>query len=110
MGGSGSGGGGGIYVPSKPEQVECKDMTITTSLNSPVPEIIKLIKRGDHLDIVIDKFVLLAKFNGEVAGSITHVLYMDLIKCIKKGNIYVGVVIQKIGGNCEIQIIHKNKL
>lgn len=106
-----SGGSGGGYIPrSRQEHFDCSDLSFVTSLNSPKPDVIKLLDIGSILNITKSGESVFAVYQKKTVGSVTHFLYTELLNCISKGNKFVGVVQSISGGNCEIKIIHKSKL
>jgi hypothetical protein len=103
---SGSGGGSG-YSPS--EKIDCTNLTIITSLASPVPAVIAGLVAGDILDIQLIAPagpVRAVTKGGQVAGAITPFDLASLVQCITDGHSYEGQVLSITGGNCRIKIEH----
>jgi hypothetical protein len=96
---SGSGGGGGSRFDSGPggQSSKCEELVILTPLNSPVPAVVKKLRKDSRL--VVSKTsvggvvrVEVVTSDGEVAGSITSAQMMRLIECMDQGVNYVAVV------------------
>jgi hypothetical protein len=90
---SGGGGGGGTAGADK-----C-DLSFTTPLNGPDPDVVKSLKDGDTLRIEIRKgspypsVVCIVPATGKVAGSLaTATEIPDLIDCHASGNRYEAKV------------------
>lgn len=100
---SGSGGppgGGG------PPNYDACDIRLETTLNSIDPTAIQKINRGDRLTIreVMENAVsrIVAELNGQRLGVISHPKTLEMIACIRSGNQYEAVVVERQGGLCRI--------
>jgi hypothetical protein len=100
-----SGSGGGIPVFKNPE-VDCADISLTTSLSSPDPIIVAKIKVGDRLEIlkIPPKAIGVYNLDGELAGALLTTLNAKLLECLEKGYEFEGTVVSKAGANCKILI------
>src|SRR4051794_29645106 len=82
---SGLQGEGGGERPAAP----C-DLTENTTLNSPVRAVIATLRVGDVLDVRLDlgppQRLLAQRSNGDIAGAITSISMLQLIRCITEGN------------------------
>ena len=100
-GGAGGAGGGGGDDPCAIVQ--------TASLNSPNPAVVPHLTIGDMLDLHLGgtppRNVLEARTAaGRVAGSLTHVGHLSLIRCMQAGHAYRAEVTQRLGGTVVVQI------
>src|ERR1044071_3325245 len=89
---SGGGGGGRSEVGSgQGSPDECSSLDVETALNSPNPDVLKILKKGDILDVVVvetakSRKSLVAKHaNGQIAGSLTPPPLVTIVSCIEKG-------------------------
>lgn len=105
--GSGSGSGGARFT-------DCLDIMAQTVLNSPVPEVIGDLKKGDILSISIsmegERRRVLATKSGLIAGSITFGQLATLINCIEDGYEFVAIIISISGGSCIVEIRPKSEI
>ena len=112
-----SGGGGDIRFDGPGDNSpDCEALSFTTPLNSPVPAVVKTLKKDDRLEVqkvVSPKGIVRVEVvspKGQVAGSITSVQLVQLISCIDGGHEYVAVVTNTPGGglvNLRIQSAKK---
>jgi hypothetical protein len=80
-------------------------LSLTTSLNSPVKDVIKTLKGGDRLRLVLKGRTVLAETkDGKTAGSITTARQPELVKCLGAGHEFVAKVTRIAGGACEVEI------
>jgi len=102
---SGSGGGGWANEPSVDT---CETLRETTTLNSPQKAVINLLNVGNLLNVIVSKqgkaVVVLALYQGQVAGTITSSIIQKLAECIEGGHEYVAEVIELQGGACKVRI------
>lgn len=103
-GGAGGGGGGGGEGGTDP----C-DIVQDAPLNSPNPAVVPLLSVGDALDVVLTgiaprQVLEVHTPNGGVAGSLTHVGHLALVRCIDAGNSYKAEVIQRTGGSVVVRV------
>lgn len=99
--GGGEGGGGGGVDPCAIVQ--------DAPLNSPAPTVVAGLSVGSVLDVVAagapPRRVLEVRTPaGTVAGSLTHVGHLQILRCIDDGNVYKAEVIQKTGGSVVVRI------
>jgi len=111
MSGSGSSGigvGGGNIGTEE----DCSKIFESTVLNSPNPDILEKLKPDDELEVsILDEagnLSLVAKYEGEIAGSITTASVAQIIKCIQDGNDFVAIVISIDSGRCLVEIRPKS--
>lgn len=85
---------------------KCEDISFETTLYSPDPSVLALIKKGDILaiDYTSPKGPLIAVHKGKIAGTIITKLSPQLIVCIESGVKFIGVVKTITGGSCTMQI------
>jgi hypothetical protein len=105
LSGRGGGGGGGGDVPP----LNCLEIIVVTTLNSPVPSVLATLHIGDFLDIVLkpqggNPVVVAQTAGADVAGSITSDVLPSLIRCITDGFRYNARVLEIDGGRCRVQI------
>lgn len=103
-GGGGGGGGAGGADPCEIVQ--------DAPLNSPNPAVVPLLSVGDVLDVVLTgvaprQVLEVHTPAGGVAGSLTHVGHLALIRCIEGGNTYLAEVIQRTGGSVIVRVERK---
>lgn len=120
-GGSGGSGGGGDSPRPTPKPVKPKkpsggggggdpnpcDIDNVTTLNSPNPAVLKTLKKGDILDVVLvtaPRRGLQAKKAADTAGSITFPQMGQVMACIDAGEIYHAEVISISGGQCQLRV------
>ena len=100
-GGGGGGGGEGGTDPC--------DIAQNAPINSPNPAVVPGLTVGDVLDVVLAgttaRPVLEVRTAiGQLAGSLTHVGHLSLIRCIGVGHGYRAEVIQRVGGTVVVRI------
>lgn len=111
-----SGGGGGrSYVGSgdgSPD--ECGSLHIETPLNSPNPQVLKILRKDDNLDVEVEvnakgiKTLIAKHSSGQIAGSLTPPSLLTIISCIGKGYEYVATVLEAgLGGVVRVRIHSK---
>lgn len=98
-GGGGDGGGG----------VDPCAIVQDAPLNSPAPAVVAGLSVGSVLDVAAagapPRRVLEVRTPaGTVAGSLTHVGHLQILRCIDDGNVYKAEVIQKTGGSVVVRI------
>lgn len=104
---SGHGGGGG--GSNGGEISDCTSLIFSTTLNSPVEAVISQLVVHDQLDVVRrtanERLIVAVTADGDVAGSITHMRQVDLLKCMDdEGITFVAVVQGVSGGACDVQV------
>jgi len=102
---SGSNGSGWDSQPTD----NCAALSETTSLNSPDSSVISGLKKGDLLDVVVQKLngvvLVRALRNGKVAGSITSAIIQRLADCVENGYVYVAEVLEDAkGAVCKVRV------
>lgn len=108
-----SGGGGGrSYVGSgdgSPD--ECSSLDVETPLNSPNPDILKVLSKGEILIVVVEvnprgvKSLVAKHSSGRTAGSLTPPSLLTIISCIDKGFQYGATVLNvATGGLVRVRI------
>lgn len=78
-------------------------------MNSPNPAVVPGLSVGDVLDVFLSgtpprRVLTVITATGTVAGSLTHVGHLRIIRCIDNGNIYRATVIQKTGGSVVVRV------
>lgn len=108
MSGSGSSGGGGAVggggVPPV-AVVDCTQIMEKTVLNSPVPDVLRTLKKGDVLKVMLhERSLVAAKENNEIAGALTPPLLPRIVECINEGYEYIAIVDAILEGKCTVEI------
>ena len=107
-GGSNTGGtsGGGTGGTAGGQGNICSNLFERTILNSPVPQVVNKLKQGDLLQLETQDQgrILVASYQGEVAGSVTSPRLIDFIECIQSGYAYIATVDSVNGGQCHVTI------
>ena len=90
-------------------QVDCASLMVETILNSPNPEVVPNLKKGQVLAIELreasGKATLVAVTDdGETAGSVTSPIVARILECIRRGFQYVARVQKTSGGCCDVEI------
>lgn len=103
-GAGGGGGGGGGAGGSDP----C-DITQDAPINSPNPAVVPGLSIGDVLEVRLSgtasRPILEVRTDaGRLAGSLTHVGHLALVRCIRSGHGYRAEVIQRVGGAVVVRI------
>jgi hypothetical protein len=84
------------------------DIRFETTLNSIDLIAIQTISRGSTLNVVLvnENSVerLAATLNGVRVGVISHPRTLDIIGCIREGNQYIAVVVEREGNLCRVRI------
>lgn len=106
MSGSNNGGWSGGGVEAGPS---CETLSQQTVLNSPNRNALRSVKKGDELDVTVNKSgrapVVHALHNGQVVGSITSAIIQRLVECIEEGHEYVAEVTENVqGGACKVLV------
>lgn len=104
-GSGGSGGGGGGFVP---DTIECDRLVINTQLSSPKPDVVAHLEKGVELPVSLEAYpgttVVVAKFNGVVAGGLASPETARLRRCIEQGTSYSATVIDITGGQVRVRV------
>lgn len=107
---SGPGGNGGSSGPEIPE-TDCTRISERTVLNSPVPEVVGSLAKGEILNVEVrngTSLVAVTK-NGDIAGALTPPLLPRIVECIEEGFEYVAIVLAVSGGECRVQVKLRSK-
>lgn len=97
-----SGSGGGFHD-------SCEDLVIDTQLSSPKADVISKLQVHSLLDITIHRNeqnaeIVVALYEGEIAGGVTSPQIFQLKKCIQNGTVYEGDVLSVSGGQVRVKI------
>lgn len=98
-GGDSSGGWGGIAPADN-----CMDIHIQVRLSSIDEAVLIAVNIGDKLNIEKNTNSIVATKQGKIVGAIASADVIKLKKCIDDGHKYTGVVTEKDGGKCVINI------
>jgi hypothetical protein len=102
---SGGGGGSGFGAPTAVNDCEIVEQV---ALSSPAPAIIPRLKVGTELEVEISQpgrgRSLVAKLNGDIAGSLLPNQLSALLQCMDRGRKYSATVVRLQGGLCEVEI------
>jgi hypothetical protein len=104
-GGSETGGSGG----GTNDAVQCQTVYKGAGLASPKNNVLSKLKPGDTLDLEAHQqgtsYVLYASKAGKKAGTVTHKVIDQIIKCIVEGGYtYIAYIKVLEGGNCSLEI------
>jgi hypothetical protein len=104
----GGGGGAGFSGTAGSDYVDC-NIVKRDALVDPVPEVIKTLKKGDSLNVAVERMAgrarLIATADGKLAGILFFQGFTKLIECIEKEHWqYVAVVQNVRGGWCEVEV------
>jgi hypothetical protein len=95
----------------KVDQVSCKDLVINTQLGSPKAAVVAKLKVGDELTVELEQAkgttLVVAKFNGEIAGGLTSPELAQLRSCLEGGTRYVAKVQSITGGQVRVKVSAK---
>lgn len=85
------------------------DIVERTPLNSPVGAILKTLKVGSVLEVVLDTsggrtLLAVESMPGTRVGSLTPKSLAKLIECIEQGNHYIAVIDKVTGGMYEVEV------
>ena len=104
-GSGGSGGGGGGF---EPDAIECSRLIFNTQLSSPKPDVVTHLTVGDELQIVLDTQpgikVVLALYNGQVAGGLASPETARLRHCMELGTNYNATILDVTGGQVRVRV------
>jgi len=98
--------------PPEPSS-KCSEFVEKTPLSSPKAAVLKKLKPGDILDVVLQANVdktstVVAAKNMQVAGSIISARSPQLIRCLKEGYEYEAKVLELTGGLCTVEVRTKS--
>ena len=102
MGGSRSRG----WTPSAPIN-PCDQLSFLAIIHSPQPAVIVQISQGDLLSVELQAVpltVVVVKYQGAIAGTLTGVQVSSLINCLQNGYPFGAKVISIEGGKCTIDV------
>lgn len=108
---SGGGGGRSDVGSGSGSPDECGSLDVETPLNSPNPDVLKHLKKGDILDVAVvqtsnNRKSLVAKNgNDQTAGSLTPPSLVTIVSCIEKGFQYGAKLLDTpSGGSVRVRI------
>jgi hypothetical protein len=118
MSGSGGGGGGGTSGGGGGTSGndggtnggdKCQTVYKGAGLASPKNNVLSTLKPGDTLDLEARQqgtsYVLYASKAGKRAGTVTHKVIDQIIRCIvEEGHTYIAHIKVLEGGNCTLEI------
>ncbi|MRV70626.1 hypothetical protein GJ700_02690 [Duganella sp. FT92W] len=103
-GSNGGGGGGGGFE----DYVDCSRLMISTQLSSPKPDVVAKLKASDELQVALDNQpgikVVVALFNGQIAGGLASPETSRLRSCIEQGTNYNATVLDVTGGQVRVRV------
>jgi hypothetical protein len=103
-----SGSGGGGFSGGFDEADPCDALFIETQLSSPKEQVIEKITLGDVLSIMVQETagisVVVALYQGEVAGGIAAPQIQRLRECMAHGTLYDATVTGKNDGQVRVRI------
>lgn len=104
---SGDGSTGEIFGTAG-RGVDCASLFFTTALASPVAAVVRSLRKEDELTLELrsaDSNIVLAKTGEDlVAGSIVSPYQAKLVRCMRDGFSFIGLVRSVKGGSCEIDV------
>ena len=99
-------GPSGNWIPKNNDA--CETLTQTLPLNSPNPNVLRRLSRGDRLDVASRQLngsvIVEALYQGQVAGTITSTIFQRIAECIEQDYEYVAVVLEVNGGACKVKV------
>lgn len=104
MSGSGSSSGRDNIDSGGGGPDECGSLIVDTTLNSPVPAVVRTLKQGDRLRVEVEVSAmqvrtLVAKdASGQIAGSLTPPSLIRIITCMEGGYQYEAIVLENVAG------------
>ncbi|MGN4071772.1 hypothetical protein ACS0X5_15970 [Burkholderia gladioli] len=111
-----SGTGGTVYDATPPRS-SCERLTFSTVLNSPVPDVVRVIEQAVETGVPVQLALVLevrrgiqivvAKYQDQTAGSITSDVLLRLIECMEQQNEYVADVKHVSGARVEVQVVRR---
>lgn len=105
MSGSSSSSNGSRSFDSFPE---CSTLVFSTQLSSPKADVVPHLKPGEELDVALDArpavTVVVALFNGRVAGGLASPETARLRGCIEQGTNYGATVLDVTGGQVRVRV------
>lgn len=110
MSGPGGSGGGGGPEPPIPK-IDCTRISERTVLNSPVPDVVGSLTKGEVLDVKVQNGTSLVAVteDGDIAGALTPPLLPRIVECIEEGFEYVAIVLSVSGGECRVHVKLRSK-
>ena len=106
MSGSSGGGGGGGDFDSSPDR--CSDLVLNTQLSSPREAVVAQLSVGDVMDVAVQTMVgtsvVVALWQGQIAGGLASPALQRLRECIEAGNEYEARVTVKNDGQIRVQV------
>ncbi|MFV8607604.1 hypothetical protein ACNRDG_25335 [Ralstonia pseudosolanacearum] len=103
-----SGSSGSSFTPTA--DVACEALRVKTVLNSPNPAILGQLQKGHCLEVAIERQgardVVVARWQGQTAGSITAASFIKIIECLKAGEPFRATVLAVAGGRCDLEITY----
>ena len=106
----GGGGGGGInFTPDTvPEPFNCLKVNIIVIVLGPNLNVLSKLKVGDEVEIALfNQSTVVAIKDNEEIGNLIHKDINELVKCMKKGFQYKGLIVKLNGADCEISITNR---
>lgn len=101
MSGGNSIGGGSLGG----NEQTCETLVVRTPLNSPNPDVVPQLRKGQVLAIELrGTSLIVLTAGGLTAGSITSVKIAKIVECIRKGFQYVALILEIRGGHCELEV------
>ena len=103
-----SGSGGGGYGGGFDGGASCEDLVIDTQLSSPRAAVVKELKVGDRLAVVVEQQggvkVVVLKHRGQSAGGIASPELPRLLQCLEAGTEYSAKVMRIHGPQISLRI------
>lgn len=107
MSGRGTGTGGATFQDSG---TPCDKLELTTTLASPVPEVVADLSEADVLDLELRRaeaageiFLVMARYRGRDAGSIVEGI-PELIRCMQEGHGFKAAVLSVDEGIVRVRV------
>lgn len=93
---------------AKEEVDECSTLSKNFILQSPNQAIVKSLKVGDKLNILVgnsnSRIIVVQTLNGDMVGTLIGISMIAVLNCIEKDYRYIGIITKIDGGACHINV------
>lgn len=97
------GGGGGDYGPAPPGG-PCDKLTTETAVQSPNPEVVGRLSKGEILNVVLVSRTAYLYLGSEIVGTLIFAGLPRLIDCLEQGFVFVAEVVHLSGPDCRVKV------
>lgn len=106
-----SGSSGGGYSGRRGStSLNCDDVSVRGTINSPDPAVLATLTVGNTLSIIVRTVtgpLLAVTEDGRMLGSVFVATSDRLIECISEGNTFTGEIISITGAHCVLLITNE---